>query len=48
MTLFDANGEIIQQPDIHDPHSVTPADAELLRRMVAEFRALERDDSRCT
>jgi len=39
--LFDANGQIIQQPDIHDPQGVSPADAALLGRLVAEVRALE-------
>jgi hypothetical protein len=41
MTLFDANGDEIQQPDIHHPQDVSPEDAQLLTVMVAELRDLE-------
>jgi len=41
MTLYDANGAIIQQPDLHDPQGLSPVDAELLGRMVTEMRALD-------
>ncbi|MEP7304191.1 MAG: hypothetical protein ABJA98_01610 [Acidobacteriota bacterium] len=44
MTLFDANGDIIEQPDLHDPDGVSALDAELLRCAAAEFDALERED----
>ncbi len=44
MTLFDANGDIIQQPDLHNPQDVTALDAALLRTMAAELRALEHED----
>lgn len=41
MTLFDADGREIQQPDIHDPQGLSPADTELLGAMAAEIRALD-------
>jgi len=43
MTLFDANGLEIQQPDIHDPQGVSEVDAQLLACMAAEILALNEE-----
>lgn len=43
--LYDADGHEIQQPNIFDPQGVTPTDAALLARMVAEIRTLDDADA---
>jgi hypothetical protein len=43
MTLFDAHGREIPQPNIHDPQGVSADEAAVLAQMVQEIRAMQAD-----